>query len=169
MLTDEMELRPGDMESDSTMSRGQETVRRLLRGNRSSDRTLTPATGDNIGPRLGSVFAAGVSPVRNIRFPELTAAETASVPLHFSNNGAGRSSPVDWDLRERKGRSDRVEYSIIYEDGDTRSSELYGENVDGKEDQQWLEPNYPPGIFRYIPTDLQLAQEMAMRSAHAEK
>jgi hypothetical protein len=136
MLKDEMEFRSVDVEGDSTVSRGQATLRRLMRGNHISDRTLTPATGDEIDPRLGSVFAPGVSSVRSIRFSELTAAETTSLPFHFSDNGESRRTPEDWGPREILGRNDRIEYPIIHEDLGTRSSEQYGENVDSKEDQQ---------------------------------
>ncbi len=152
------------------MSRGQATLRRLMSGN-ISDRTLTPASGGRIDPRLGSVLAPGVSPVRSIRFSELTAAETTSLPLHFSDNGEGSRTPEDWRSIEMSGRDDRVGFPVIHEDLDTRSSEQYVENVDSKEDrqQEWLEPNYPPGIFRYIPSDYQLAQEKAVRTTHMAK
>jgi hypothetical protein len=92
-----MEFRSADVGGDPTMSRGQATLRRFMRGN-ISDRMLTPASGGKIEPRLGSVSALGVSPVRSIRFSELTAAETISLPLHFSDNGEGRRTP-DWESR----------------------------------------------------------------------
>jgi hypothetical protein len=149
-----MDFRSAALEGESTASRGQATLRRLLRENNVSDRMLTPATDGKIDSRSGSVFAP-VSPVRNIRFSELTAAETSSLPLHFSDNDEGRRTPDDWGRRETVRRNDGVEYPIVREDLGTRSPEQYVGYEDSKEDQQreWLEPNYPPGIFRYVLSD----------------
>ncbi len=167
MLRDEMEFRSAALENDSTASRGQATFRRILREH-ASDRTLTPGLGDRIDS-VGSVFAPGVSPVRNIRFPGLTSTESNILPLHFSDEGEGRRTPEDLGLREHAERS--VEYPISREDLRNKSSEQYVEIEDGKEDQQQegIEPTYPPGIFRYIPSDFQLAQEKEVRTAHAAK
>jgi hypothetical protein len=138
-----MEIRSAALGSDSPASRGQATLRRLFRSDNISDRTLAPATGERVDSGFGSVFAPGVSPVRSIRFSELTAAETSSLPSHCSDNGEGRRAPEDWGQRETVRRNDRVEYPIVHEDLGTRSSEQYVEDVDCQEDQQreWVEPN----------------------------
>ena len=89
-----MEIRSAALENDSTASRGQATLRRFLREH-ASDRTLTPGSGDRIDSVVGSVFAPGISPVRNIRFSDLTSAESTILPLHFSDEGEGRRTPED--------------------------------------------------------------------------
>jgi hypothetical protein len=109
-----MEIRSAALESDSTASRGQSAMQRFLREH-THDRTLTPVTGDGID-LAGSVFAPGVSPVRNIRFSELTSAESTILPLHLSDEGEGRRTLEDWGLRDNVGRNDSVEYPIYHED-----------------------------------------------------
>ncbi len=62
-------------ESDRTMSRGQASLRRIARGDYTSDRMFTPVSADKIGPKKGSVFPHRVSPVRDFRFQNLTVDE----------------------------------------------------------------------------------------------
>ena len=136
-----MEIRSAALENDSTASRGQATLRRFLR-EQASDRTLTPGSGDRIDS-VGSVFAPGVSPVRNIRFSELTSTESTILPLHFSDEGEGRRTPEDSrrtpedrGLREYAERNNSVTNPISREDLRNKSSEQYDEKEDGRGDQQ---------------------------------
>ncbi len=178
ILRGEMEIRSAAFEGDSTGSRGQATLRRILREH-TPDRTITPVTGDRVEPSLGSVFAPGVSPVRSIRFSDLSTADPITLPLHFTADGEGRRTPDDRGLREDLGRNDRVEYPITHEDVRTRSSEQYAERMNSRDDplsdrqQEYLDAayrsSYVPGDFRYILTDHQLAQEKAVKAAHVAK
>ncbi len=173
-----MDIRSAAFECDSTASRGQAALRRLLREH-TFDRTITPVIGAGIEPSLGSVFARGVSPVRNIRFSDLKTSDPIVLPLHVTDDDEGRMTPDDSGLREDLGRNDRVEYPIIHEDSRTRSSEQYAERMNSRDiplsdrQQEDLDSayhsSYVPGDFRYILTDHQLAQEKKVKAARAAK
>jgi hypothetical protein len=127
-----MEIRSAALENDSMASRGHATLRRFLREH-TPDRTLTPGTGDRID-LMGSVLAPGVSPVRNIRFSELTSADSNILPLHVSDEDEDRRTLEDYGLRGQVGRNDSVEYPISHVELRAKLSEQYVERVDDKED-----------------------------------
>ena len=147
-----------------TPSRGQATLRRILWGDFTPDRTVTPVTFGATDTRMASVSTREVSPVQDFLFSESTREETR--PSHqLTENSEGRRIPEgigDGDTGSRTFFS--REYSV------PRSSEPdMRATVQSEENLQGRDANCLPGGFRYIIPDHLLAQVNATESSYSPK
>ncbi len=137
-----MEFRSAALGVDSTSSRGQAALRRILQGNFMPDSTFTQGDFDTNAPIGISVFPQDISPVRNIRFSESKVTEVVS--SHRSVEGDG--NPSDSESREQRGTEE------VFSRLGERSAGTAEKNA-GNRQREWRDSSHLPGDFLYLTSD----------------
>jgi hypothetical protein len=88
-LDDEVFLDPKVEDTGRSAGIGRTTQQRLLRGNHSQERVMSPLTSGNSGTKMGSVLSSAVSPTQNFRFGFSTVDDEEL--LHHDESGRSKS------------------------------------------------------------------------------